>query len=236
MATGKKSFTAYCDWLSTFESLTDEEAGKLIKHLLLYVNDKDPVTEDRLINLLFSPLKATLKRDLEKWLKRCEANKINGSRGGRPKKVKETEVNQIEPKKPIGLICNPKNPTKGDSDSDSDSDKEVINTLSKDKIDFDVLLNYIKTKTKRSFRTINDKVKKSFKARLKEGYTKEDIKNAIDNSIKAQHHKDNNYQYLTPEFFSRSSTLDKYCNVSEIDKKPKKDLSNWKTNPYNEDN
>jgi hypothetical protein len=42
MAEGKKSFIAYADWLETFEELTDEEAGKLVKHLFRYVNDQDP--------------------------------------------------------------------------------------------------------------------------------------------------------------------------------------------------
>jgi len=32
MAEDKKKFLAYCDWIETFEALTDEEAGKLIKH------------------------------------------------------------------------------------------------------------------------------------------------------------------------------------------------------------
>jgi uncharacterized phage protein (TIGR02220 family) len=233
MAKGKKSFTAYCDWIDTFEPLTNEEAGKLIKHLLFYVNDKNPITEDRLINLLFSPLKSTLKRDLEKWLKRCESNKTNGSKGGRPKKTKEK---QEEPKKPNGLIRNPKNPTKGDSDSDSDSDKEVIiNTPTKVEIDFDILLKYINLKTKRGFRVVNDKVKRSFKARLKEGYTKDDVKNAIINSVKSKYHKESNYQFLTPEFFSRSSTLDKYCNVSKINTKDKVSKEDWQKNPWNDD-
>ena len=115
MATGKKSFTAYCDWINSFESLTDKEAGKLIKHLLRYVNDKDPKAEDRITELCFIPIKDTLKRDLIKWEKRVEANKNNGSKGGRPK-------NPSKPKKPNGLNGNPSKPKKPDSDTDSDSD------------------------------------------------------------------------------------------------------------------
>ena len=123
---GKKSFTAYCDWLTTLEELSDDEAGRLMKHLFRYVNDLSPTAPDRITSLLFTPLKATLKRDLQKWLKRSEVNRKNGTMGGRPVKAKESEQNPI---KPNGLLINPKKPVR-DSDSDSDSvsvsEKEVL--------------------------------------------------------------------------------------------------------------
>lgn len=67
MAEGKKSFTAYCDWIETFESLKDEEAGKLAKHLFRYVNDLNPDAPDTLTKVAFAQIKMTLKRDLKKW-------------------------------------------------------------------------------------------------------------------------------------------------------------------------
>lgn len=82
-------------------------------------------------------------------------------------------------------------------------------------IDFSSLLDFINTTTKRSFKTINKAVKKSYIARLKDGYTKDDIKQAIVNAVNTQYHKDNNNQYLTPEFFSRGATLDKYSQTAE---------------------
>lgn len=118
MATGKKKIIVYADWKASFDALTDEEAGKLIKHFFAYVNDENPVCEDRIVSLMFEPIKATLKRDLESWLKTQDKNRLNGSRGGRPKK-------QTEPKKPNGLNLNPKNPNKGDSDSVSVNDKDI---------------------------------------------------------------------------------------------------------------
>lgn len=67
MAENKKSFTAYCDWKETFDSLPDDKAGQLIKHLFAYVNDENPQTDDILINAVFAQIKQTLKRDLKKW-------------------------------------------------------------------------------------------------------------------------------------------------------------------------
>lgn len=64
MAKDKKSIVVYADWISIFEHLTDEEAGRIIKHFFRYVNDQDPTPPDRLTKLLFEPIKQQLKRDL----------------------------------------------------------------------------------------------------------------------------------------------------------------------------
>ena len=75
MAENKKSFTAYCDWNSTFNSLPDDKAGQLIKHLFAYVNDENPISNDLLINAVFANIKATLKRDLVKWNEKSVKNR-----------------------------------------------------------------------------------------------------------------------------------------------------------------
>ena len=74
MAKDKKSVLLYCDIIHTVEGLTDEEAGRLFKHYLRYINDLDPVSEDRLTTLLFEPIKQNLKRDLKKWEAKSERN------------------------------------------------------------------------------------------------------------------------------------------------------------------
>jgi hypothetical protein len=85
MAENKKSFVAYCDWQETFEELSDEEAGKLVKHLFNYVNDKNPQTSDKLTKMCFIPIKQSLKRDLKKYEKYVHKQSVNGKKGGRPK-------------------------------------------------------------------------------------------------------------------------------------------------------
>lgn len=75
MAEGKKSVLLYCDLIHTVEPLTDEEAGKLFKHYLRYINDQNPCAEDRLTALLFEPIKQNLKRDLRKWEDKSLKNK-----------------------------------------------------------------------------------------------------------------------------------------------------------------
>jgi len=58
--------------------------------------------------------------------------------------------------------------------------------------------------------TMTDQVLKQFRARIKSGYKTEQFMTAIINAKKIQIHKENNYQYLTPEFFTRTKTLETY--------------------------
>ena len=102
--------------------------------------------------------------------------------------------------------------------------EEIIDVPAKaEKIDFEKLKDFINQKTGRNFKVINKTVKGKYLARLKEGYTKDDILDAVSNSIKSDFHKEKNFKYLTPEFFSRSETLDKYSNTNN---KPKENNVN----------
>jgi uncharacterized phage protein (TIGR02220 family) len=103
---------------------------------------------------------------------------------------------------------------------DQKKEKEKPTKEKSNEIDFDKLLMYLNNKTGKKMRVVNKSVQQSFKARLKDGYKPIDIRNAIDNAIKTQYHKENNYQYLTIEFFSRSSTIDKYGFISNKQTNP----------------
>jgi hypothetical protein len=109
MAKNKKSFILYCDQQGVFNKLPDEIAGKLIKHIFAYVNDENPPCNDLLLSIAFEPIKTQLKRDLVKYVDYIEKQSVNGSKGGRPKKVNETQITQAffeEPKKADNVIVN----------------------------------------------------------------------------------------------------------------------------------
>lgn len=79
MAENKKSFVLYADLIKSIEHLTFLEKGILFDHLLNYVNDKNPVLEDRLVLTAWKPIELQLKRDLIKFeevkSKRSDAGK-----------------------------------------------------------------------------------------------------------------------------------------------------------------
>ena len=198
MATEKNSFLLYCDIIHTIEKLPDVDAGQLLKHILRYVNDKEPVTDNPLVEIAFEPIRQSLKRDLVKYENIRTRNSANAK-----KRWNAKECDRI-----------PNDAKNADSDSDSDS------VIVIDNINYQALLDFVNKSFGRNFKVVSDKIQRSYKARLKEGYVKEDIINAITNCKENKYHKENNYQYCTPEYFSRSETLDKYADrtiVSETD-------------------
>lgn len=98
----KKSFILYSDIRETFTALTDEEAGQLIKHILTYVNGIEPIIENRIVKILFEPIKAQLIRDAEKWNqiidKRKEAGKLGGLAKGSKTKQKVANAKSAKQK------------------------------------------------------------------------------------------------------------------------------------------
>lgn len=112
MADGKKGFMLYADQKELFESLPDEIAGKLIKHIFKYVNDENPSEDDLLIKIAFTSIKTQLKRDLKKYKAKCLKNKDN--------------INKRWNKKNTNVYERIPTDTKyTDKDNDKDNDKDI---------------------------------------------------------------------------------------------------------------
>jgi len=202
MAKDKKSFILYVDQKDLWNKLPDDIAGKLIKHIYSYVSDENPTSDDLIIEIAFEPIKQQLKRDLklfeDKRVKRSEAGMAGANKRWQPIANDSKRISNIA-KMAVNVNVN----------------DNVI-----DNIDYQALLVYMNKSFGRNFKVVSDKIQRSYKSRLKDGYKKEDIINAILNCKENSYHKENNYQYCTPEFFSRAETLDKYADrtiVTESD-------------------
>lgn len=125
MAKDKISFLLYCDLIHTVGKLTDVKAGQLFKHVLDYVNDKDPKTDDFIIEITFEPIKQFLKRDLKKYQNTCKKNKESAL-----KRWNKTNTTACDGKRP--------NTKHADIDSDigSDIDIDIEKEIIKNNIDF----------------------------------------------------------------------------------------------------
>lgn len=119
MAKNKKSFLLYADIKHTVDKLTDENAGKLFKHLLAYVNDENPTPENDYVDIAFEPIKQSLKRDLKKYESIVEKRSRAGKLSAEKRKQKSTHVNTCQQ--------SPTNPTDNDSVNVSDSDIIISN-------------------------------------------------------------------------------------------------------------
>lgn len=143
MAEGKKSFVLYADLLDNIEHLTNEEKGILFNHLLEYVNDKNPILEDRILVTAWKPIEKQLKRDLKKFeevkTKRSEAGKrsaelralkVNEQTSTKSTSVESVKQNSTNPTD--NVICNMI------YDNDNDNDKCNINNNNLNNIDTNV--------------------------------------------------------------------------------------------------
>jgi hypothetical protein len=93
MAENKKSFVLYCDLLTSINHLTNEEKGILFQHLLEYVNDMNPILEDRLLITAWKPIEIQLKRDLIKFEEVREKRSEAGKKSAEVRSVKNKSTN-----------------------------------------------------------------------------------------------------------------------------------------------
>ena len=213
MAEDKKSFVLYSDQRSIIEMLPDDKAGILLTHIFAYVNDENPINNDPLIMLAFEPIKLQMKRDLIKWLATKGVRSTAGKASAEARRLlKESQQSSTNLTNVDFVQQSSTNPTVNVTVNDT----VTVNVINK--IDYQALLEVLNREFGRNFQVINKKVRSSYEARLKEGYTKDQINNAIENCNNNDYHKEKNYQYCTPEFFSRAETLDKYSNVTKQDK------------------
>ena len=118
----KNSFVLYTNFHAQFAMLSAEERGDLILAIFEYEKTGEvqtPLTP--LPALAFSFIKDTLDRDRASYEERCERNRENGKKGGRPKK-------DAPQKKTQGFSEKPKKPD-NDNDIDIDIDIDIDNDI-----------------------------------------------------------------------------------------------------------
>jgi hypothetical protein len=218
MAENKKGVLVYADWIDKFEELEDDEAGRLIKHFFRYVNDLDPEYPDRTTKLMFIDIKNTLKRDLDKWEdkspQRIEKARLAGLASAKARELKK----QLESTNELEVELNPTKSTVSVSVSDNVNDIPKGNPTPT--VNWEGLLKQFNEITNKNLKVVDDKSKRQFLARLKEGYTKIDIVNAITNCYNSEFHKANGHKNLTLEFISRPDKFAYYFDFKEIVVKP----------------
>ena len=120
-------FCLYLDMLETFEDLTDEEAGLVIKSLLAYCNGQDvqPLTGGA--KIVFGLLRRQFERDSESYENKRLKLSENGKKGGRPK-ANETKENQL-------LFSESKKSQEEEKEEDKEKEKDKDKDKKKEKAD-----------------------------------------------------------------------------------------------------
>jgi len=167
-----------------------------------YYQGKEIVIKKKIVKKYFDNYKKTMNIVIQA--------KEFGKKGAL-KRFENQEVNEYT------LIDPLPNPLSNPLDETLTVNNKEVNINNKEHIDFQALLEFINSCFGRNFRIINNSIKDKYKSLLKQGYTKLQITDSINNCKNNEYHKQNNYLYCTPEFFSRSVIIDKYSNVSKTD-------------------
>ena len=136
----KDSFILYLEQKEIFETLSDNEAGKLIKAIFEYESTGQSPKLSKTLNLVFIPIKNALDRNKEKYQKVVERNKKNIRKRWNKENTKNTSGKN-------GIQKNIKN-TDNEHDNDNDNEHDNDNERDSDSVsDSDVQANKEKVYT-----------------------------------------------------------------------------------------
>lgn len=130
---GKGTFILRCDFYPQVQLLSREQRGDLLTALFAYTSGEDMPSLDGITSMCFEFIRASIDSYSERYDAKCQQNRENGKRGGRPKKADAETVNQSETYKPIVNEDNRMESEKTergkknhDYDIDYDSDGDII--------------------------------------------------------------------------------------------------------------
>lgn len=125
MTEKKTSFVLPTDLLDDLEDFSDDEVGKIFRAILIYTNEtEEPEFDDRAMKVVFRHIKKYIDSANENYDKKVQANRVNGAKGGRPKK--DAEEN---PKNPTVIEKTERfseKPNKSHTETESESDIESV--------------------------------------------------------------------------------------------------------------
>ena len=203
----KPSFLVYYDNEVVVLRLPDKEAEKLFKSLFPYGREeiKPDFEKNPALAMAFDILSMAIDRDKERYVKRCEANRENGRKGGRPKK-NQADIEETEKIERLDL-----KPKKADKDKGRDSNinyQQIADMYNETCVSFPRLTK------------LSDSRKKAIKARLKQ-YTVEDFKRLFTMAEESSFLKGQNNRNWSANFdwMIKDSNMAKVLDGNYADKK-----------------
>ncbi len=118
---GKNSFKLFTDYAEIFDSLSDEQAGQLIKAIFAHETGEE-YRLDGLLNAVFVPIRQQLDRNRESYNTMCEKNRQNIQK----RWDNDTTVSVgIRPYNSVSANDTKNTDTDKDKDTDTDTDKDT---------------------------------------------------------------------------------------------------------------
>lgn len=199
----KKNFLLEKEQQDVFETLTDEEAGKLIKGIFRYLNTGDSGLTG-MMNAIFIPIKKSIDKNEENYKKICERNRENIKKRWNKKYENipsdtsvyedipsDTNIYESVPKdtdtRHISYITN--------HNSYLGKDKGVIGEEEKP---FKEIVEYLNKRTGANYKHTSSATRQKINARLNEGFNLDDFIVVIDKKCVEWMNTDMQ-KYLRPE-------------------------------------
>lgn len=219
-----KYISLFIDYSQELSLLSDAQTGRLIKGLLCYADKREApdFSDDTAVLMLFSVMKKQVDRDFAKYEEICEKRSAAGKKGGTAKAQNASKASKS---------CQYKDK---DKDEDEDKDKyedkyededynednnDALNAqdgqagLTTDILIVDEVIGYLNQQAGTHFRSTAKSAQQCIGALLKDGYTAEDMKKAVDN--KCRDWAGTEYKrYLRPETLF-GAKFDSYLNAPD---------------------
>lgn len=102
----KGSFVFYTEYREHLSMLPPEQVGELMFALMDYqeTGEVPDLPKGSALAMCFSFIKARMDKDNSKYEEKCERNRSNGKKGGRPTKETDNSETEENPNKPNGLL------------------------------------------------------------------------------------------------------------------------------------
>ena len=96
----------YSAWERPMSKLTDEQLGKFLRiyYQMQLTGDTDVDSEDPMVDMMLEVVREQVTFDVRSYERKCEANKENGEKGGRPAKPEEPNKTQQNPTRAILIL------------------------------------------------------------------------------------------------------------------------------------
>ena len=202
---GKKAFLLFDDLADPFLSLSDEDAGKLIKNIFLHRNGGSTHKLLPSADMAFAFIKQQIDRSEEAYEGRCERNRQNIQNYWDKVKGKDTTVyerippdtNVNDPLRADTVVNDGYPPSPKPSPNPSpDSDKEE-DTLSS-RASYAEVIQYLNEKANTHFSPTSKDTQRKIKARWNAGYRLPDFKKVIDIKVEQWLTNPEMVSYLRP--------------------------------------
>lgn len=123
----RKSFLIYISYKEQLSLLSKSERGEVLMAMISYAETGVVPKLSGAVMMCFSFIKSQMDRDDDEYNRKCEANRKNGKKGGRPKKTEDAEPEKKEPNETQETQRLFEKPKKPDNDNDNDNEDDNDN-------------------------------------------------------------------------------------------------------------